>query len=370
MTAPLDPPIKVFLSYAHADDDVLDFIEPFSGTLEHLVFADRGRILDVFVDRNSIGWGEEWEDKIRASIQGAMVFMPIVTRQYFDSPSCREELLRFHDEARRLNVEALLLPIIVMGHGHLTEENPDMAVRIIRQRQCRDLREAWIEGPGSPVWRRTMMSLAGELVDAVGLAEQRLSVASAMSIGSGSQKDDEDDDAPGATEVSQALTRYTEKAEALFLSMSGPMAQFGSILTAATQSSNGQLTQEEGWNLIAQVAGDLTPHGEEFRTSAQDLESITVETDVIMRRYIKYLRDKGLTDRLDAERESLEDISQDDIAPLSELSQQVNEFLSQMLPLEAISAPLRKAIRPFRQGAIATKNAADIMRRWPEIADE
>lgn len=204
--SPVRPAIKVFLSYAHADDDVLELIEPFSKSLKQLAFADRGRVLEIFVDRTSIDWGEDWEDRIHSSILGAMVFMPIVTRQYFDRLSCREELLRFNDEARRLNVEALLLPVLVMGKNYIAADSPDVAARIIDQRQYRDVKEAWIEGPGSPVWRRIMMKLAGEVVDAVELAEQNLTVTKTAPSPATPTGDRDDDDAPGAAEVLQALT--------------------------------------------------------------------------------------------------------------------------------------------------------------------
>ena len=85
-----EPPIRVFLSYAGADDLVLEFIEPFVSSLRHMALADQGRTLEVFVDRDSVGWGADWQAAIQQGIDSAMIFMPIVTRQYFDRQACRD----------------------------------------------------------------------------------------------------------------------------------------------------------------------------------------------------------------------------------------------------------------------------------------
>lgn len=168
------PPIQCFLSYAHGDEANLSFIDEFSSALKYFCFADRGRRIEVFVDHESIGWGEDWRESIRASIRGALVFIPIVTLDYFTRPRCREELLLFHDTASRLGVAELLLPVIVLGERSITSENSDQAVQIIAQRQYRSFREAVVSGTQSATWRRAILGLANDLVDAVEVAELRL----------------------------------------------------------------------------------------------------------------------------------------------------------------------------------------------------
>ena len=100
--------------------------------------------------------------------------MPIVTRQYFDRPSCREELLTFHSEAKALGVTSLLLPVVLLGHSYVSADSQDVAARLISERQVRDLKDAWIAGPQSAIWRAAIFQLAGELVDAATAAERAL----------------------------------------------------------------------------------------------------------------------------------------------------------------------------------------------------
>ena len=52
------PPIRCFLSYARQDDVVMDFVGPFADALRQYAYADRGRSLEIFLDRASIGWGD------------------------------------------------------------------------------------------------------------------------------------------------------------------------------------------------------------------------------------------------------------------------------------------------------------------------
>jgi hypothetical protein len=51
--------------------------------------------LEVFLDRDSIRWGEEWRERIDSAVAGTTFFIPIVTPRYFLRKECRRELLSF-----------------------------------------------------------------------------------------------------------------------------------------------------------------------------------------------------------------------------------------------------------------------------------
>lgn len=174
MTSSDAPPIRCFLSYAQQDDVVMDFVGPFTKSLSQYAYADRGRELEIFVDRQELGWGDLAQPAIRAAVRSATVFLPVITRRYFDRPYCREELFIFYNQACVDGVPSLLLPVVLLGESYLTENSSDLAVQLIAERQQRRLREAWIEGPASPAWRRTLLALAGELVEQVEEAERQL----------------------------------------------------------------------------------------------------------------------------------------------------------------------------------------------------
>lgn len=172
------PSIRCFLSYAHDDNENLSFVDEFRASLSHFTYANSGRRLEIFVDHDAIGWGEDWRERIRESIDTALVFIPLVTLQYLDRPMCREEIKLFADSAKKLGVSELFLPVVVLGHGAITEESADPVAQMIAKRQFKDLKNAVIEGPGSAVWRSTLLDLSEALIRVVDIAEAHLQAAS------------------------------------------------------------------------------------------------------------------------------------------------------------------------------------------------
>lgn len=81
------PPIRCFLSYAHEDDEVLHVAAALKRSLEYLAYAHRKRRVEVFFDHESIGWGHDWRESIRTNIEGALVFIPLITQSYLPAPN-------------------------------------------------------------------------------------------------------------------------------------------------------------------------------------------------------------------------------------------------------------------------------------------
>jgi hypothetical protein len=368
MTEINESPIKIFLSYAHADEVVLDFIEPFTKSLKHLAFSDQGRTLEIFVDKDTIGWGEDWQSGITKGIEGAAVFMPVVTRQYFDRPSCREELLTFYNEAERLGVKSLLLPVVILGHDYLSTDSSDVASKIIAERQYKDLKATWTEGPESATWRKTIIALSAELVEAVTTAEQTLvAPASKLQDAAKGENEEGDDDAPGAAEVSEALELFQDKINNVMPTMQGTVEQFSHVLERSTPGLK-QASPSDSRRILLEVATALLPLGTDFQSQARGFETVVVRTDQIMRSYIAFLKENDLKERLEEERKSIGPINEL-LNPFVEAEEIINGFLIQMKPLEAMSAPLRKSIRGFREGAKAINSALRIMQSWGTLTD-
>jgi hypothetical protein len=356
-----EPPIRVFLSYASADDLVLEFIEPFVASLRHMALADQGRTLEVFVDRDSVDWGADWQAAIQQGIDSAMIFMPIVTRQYFDRQACRDELLAFASEAKARGVPGLLLPVVLLGHSYIAEDSQDVAARIISERQYRDLKQAWVDGPQSPVWRSAIVRLAFELVSAATAAERALGSAVPPVRGVADV-----DDAPGAAEVGEALELFGEESQRLVLGLTGVLETVPTVTPDPLLLQ--QMPQAELRGALLELASRLVPLGVEFEEKGREFETLTMRTDEIMRAYIRYLRENRLDDVLAQERESLEG-AEEAFAPIGEIEVFVTDFLEMLRPLEVSSAPMRNALRGFREGGKAVNSGIAIMRHWPRIAD-
>ena len=61
--------------------------------------ATGGDVLDLFMDRTDIRWGDEWKARIEGAIAGTTFFIPVVTPSYLRSQACRDELFQFAREA-------------------------------------------------------------------------------------------------------------------------------------------------------------------------------------------------------------------------------------------------------------------------------
>jgi hypothetical protein len=113
-----------FLSYAHEDNklDTGAILE-----LARLIGEEysliSGEPLELFVDHDSIAWGEEWRKRIDAALTQTTFFIPIVTPRYFTRPECRRELLEFAAKAKSLGVQELLLPILYVEPPEFSAES-------------------------------------------------------------------------------------------------------------------------------------------------------------------------------------------------------------------------------------------------------
>ena len=309
-----EPPIRCFLSYAQRDDLVMNFVGPFKESLCHLAYADRGRELEIFHDRASIGWGQRSANRIAESVRSAMVFLPIITRQFFDRDFCRHELFTFHNQTVVDQVPSLLLPVVLLGESFLTPRNPDPAVQIIVALQRRKLKNTWIEGPNSALWRKTMLDLANELVDHVEEAERTLL--------------EPPERTPAPEQATAAVERFHDESTRMFEVAS-------KVLTAFKEGG---------------PVEELRANGLCLRDIARQYEQQTVLLDRLLREDLTGVR--GLHDFT---------------GPIDELVEGLEHLLDVVRPKEITDVPLRDAMHGFRDGIVAIRSAMIIVSSWAEL---
>jgi hypothetical protein len=166
-----------FWSYAH-DDNKLDggAILELARLIKEEYDLLSGEPLELFVDRDSIAWGEEWRERVDSSLAQTTFFIPIITPRYFKRPECRRELLEFLAKARSLGVEELLLPILYIEIDDLSAENTDEVVALVAKTQYADWRTYRLIEPNSREYRTAVNALAHRLLGtARKVAEAQLS---------------------------------------------------------------------------------------------------------------------------------------------------------------------------------------------------
>ncbi|MFC7617875.1 toll/interleukin-1 receptor domain-containing protein [Actinokineospora soli] len=329
-------PIAVFLSYAQIDDEGLGFVDAFRRDLAFYCSADHGRRVEVFYDRASLGWGDEWRSRIRDAVEGALVFLPLVTLTYFERRWCREELLQFYSSARSREVVDLLLPVVVLGHEHITADNPDTAVQIIAGRQQFDFREAAIAGAGSPVWRSTMLRLAGELVAAVGKAEGRLAPAPP----------------PDRERLATAVRSSGQR--------------LGRVIGELTAAMTALLPDLERAVDGGPVPTDLEPAGRRLAHHGVALERAALDLDGHLRAYVDLVMATGTPDQRAVLVRDLRALGASTV-PLDQMGDLCGEFLAALRPVESLSVPLRRAVEPTRAGFLAVRTAVGIIKGWMDL---
>ncbi|OMC42595.1 hypothetical protein A5742_30350 [Mycolicibacterium fortuitum] len=188
-----------FWSYAHADDEnsggqVLRLARHLAAEFRLLTGTD----LTLFVDRESLEWGDEWRKKVDTSIHGTTFFIPIVTPTYFQRDECRRELLLFHRKSSASDLQELLLPII-FAPINFDEESDDEVLAIVSKRQGEPFWDIRLEDETSSVYRKAIHKLAARLKAVSESVEERAELtdipASAMTEATTDQL--ELDDEPG-----------------------------------------------------------------------------------------------------------------------------------------------------------------------------
>jgi hypothetical protein len=203
-----------FWSYTHADNDgdggrIARLAKLIAAEYEMLT----GEPLELFVDRDELGWGVLWRDRIDEALSGTTFFIPIVTPRFFQSEECRKELLRFAGAAKSLGLEELILPILYIDVPTLHDAaERDEAETIVASRQWEDWRELRLEAEDSAPYRKGVNRLATRLREiALHVAELPDRIADEVE----SKEPDEDGDVPLFELLAEAEDVFPEWTETM-----------------------------------------------------------------------------------------------------------------------------------------------------------
>jgi hypothetical protein len=166
-----------FWSYAHGDNDLDDgAILRLADLLEQEYDLLSGAPLNIFVDRNSLAWGDEWKVRVDQALTRTTFFIPVITPRYFTRPECRRELLEYSAKAKALGVDELILPILYVKPADFSQESADEAVALIARMQYVDWTKTRLQEPKSRKYREAVNALATRLIEiASKISEAQLS---------------------------------------------------------------------------------------------------------------------------------------------------------------------------------------------------
>lgn len=358
--------IQCFLSYSHTDNEEMQFVDAFKKSLEYFALANRGRRLEVFLDRHSISWGEDWSHSIRQSVLGATVFVPIVTLSYFQSSWCRQELLLFYKSADSLGVTELLLPIVVFGQQAINAESDDEVARIISARQYKDLQGAFLDGIESATWRKALLDVANSLVDAVESAEKRLPGIVQQAESKAFELNEVSGELP---EEQDGLSELNERAADLGPKIAESVGQYIAQVEEVGRVLNDPRSKPKdgAWDarVFTLLAARLQKPSEAAAQFGRELEGYCAEADSVIRQVGELLDLAGM----DGAKSELAArfVQTAASAQLGSTEQAIDELLSSMIAAEVLSVALRKSVRPLRNSLRSVKSASRMIASWEEL---
>lgn len=171
-----------------------------------------------------------------------------------------------------------------------------------------------------------------------------------------------DEDNPGLSELATSLESQIQGMTGAADNLGSALDQFsGSTDSGPVLSENPSPRDIQTWSLnlarqIARPAIDVDTAGEELFSATMNLNSTILRFYQIAQELPKEM---GF---LESYREMIEPLG-----TVGETKQVMMELLEAMRPAEYISVPIRKALRPFRQGVTKVSDAIAIIEGWPEF---
>lgn len=156
----------VFWSYARLDDkNDQGRIQELAEHVKNAYCLITGDDLILFLDSESIAWGEAWRARIENALNSSTFFIPLLTPTYFKRKECRREFMEFYTQAQSRNVLKLMLPITYLKVPNFNEQNRDEHVAAASRVQCIDFSEIRLKDSTSSDYRLAVNGIAARLAE-------------------------------------------------------------------------------------------------------------------------------------------------------------------------------------------------------------
>ncbi len=331
--------------------------------------------LELFVDRESARWGEEWEELISDAIAGTTFFIPIITPSYFRSNSCRQELLKFVREADRAGLQRLLMPVYWITVPALESEGVDSideAIRAVARHQWRDLRDVRLEDQTSSLYRKAVSGLAGDIAERASEVAELIDDLPANGHSVVDRPVGSEDDDAGLLE---RLAEGDEAMEVITGVMTGigeDIELIGGMASSAAEQMQATQGQHQGMKRALAIS-------ERF---AQELDVPASRIEESGKRYVDLLvrLDSGIQARFDVFEEQSEPLTEEQVKYLAELEDlarnadgaldSLEELVNSVDPIVKISRSLRAPVRKMRSGLQGILDGRAVISEWGRRAGE
>jgi hypothetical protein len=374
-----------FWSYVHKDDEAEGArITQLGRDIKDQYEMITGDEIELFLDRDSLDWGDDWKGELDASLESVAFFIPVLTPRYFQSAECRRELNFFARRADVLGVRDLIMPILYQAVPELRADVPDdESMVLVKTFQWEDWTELRFEERSSSSYRRATARLAQRLADADATLAQsaasHVSVDAQPSIGVGLVgpiDDDEDDDAePGYLDQIAAMSEALPAWHEAITDIGERIAAIGAFTEDVTEAINEGDRRKlppatTRLNAARQLARHLKEPADAIDRSVQDFSELLYTIDAGYRSLVQVGMQEAQTD--DESRRSLCELL-NSIEVLVSNSEQafgsVQQMIDAMSPLEKMSRDLRPVLKRLRKALTTMMQVLPVMQEWREMKD-
>ena len=365
---------KGFWSYVHKDDEadqgrICCLAHDVAEQFEMLT----GESIELLVDKDALKWGDNWKDKIDASLASVAFFIPVLTPRYLMSPECRRELQFFARRAENLGIKELVLPLYYVRVPALEAEVPDDdLVVLLKAFQWEDWRELRHEDRASKAYRQAVSRLADRLVVANRHAEDTDLVVAARRL---EQVAEQEADEPGFIDrlarAEEVMPSWSETLTAI----GREIETIGKVMHDATADVQRGDRHGKGFShrlLIARRLAEqlrdptdkISSFGNQFASQLHDVDSgIRV---MIARAPAEVRQDPGAKTQICEFFEAVRKLSHSAREGLTS----TQEMSDAIVPIEKMSRDLRPVLRKLRQGLTAMAEAREVTDSWVQLIDD
>jgi transcriptional regulator with XRE-family HTH domain len=359
-----------FWSYVHKDDlaergRISQLARDVVGQYEMIT----GETIQLFLDRDSIEWGDEWRAVIDSSLASVAFFIPVLTPRYFQSAECRRELGLFARRAKNLGAEELVLPLKYVEAAVLDEDPPvDEAAALVRSFQWQDWTQLRFAAPESSEYRSAVAKLAARLAEANARVDKADLSSAALAYA-----EEIDSDGGGIidriAEAEHALPQWVDTLN----QMAEDIQKLGELLQTAIEEFAQSDARQGGFAgrlaVIRRLVGELDPLSKKMEGQGNEYSAQLGAVDDGIRLLIDRA---GNSDLEPAEHEMACDFFRsirELVRAADEGLGNLSELIDGMLPAEKMSRDLRPPLRRLRQTLTLMMESRKIMGEWGDLVD-
>lgn len=260
---------SIFLSYRHADNDHLNGkIVQYAKDLAEEYSYQYGATIDLFIDSETLGWGEVWPQELKRRIQATNFIMPAVTPRYITSENCRDEIMEFNSKLEKMP-NSSILPIVWQSIDHLIDDaNNDPVVSLLRERQWIEATTLRYAARESVAYQQNLETTAQQLREAI------ISNIEKSQRTDTEQKDETREATEEAADLLERMSAIEEESEQI--------QEYGNVISENLDEIAGLINQNPIPNNVsakgmlvwsAKVAAKTQPYVDEIEKATSNLGS-------------------------------------------------------------------------------------------------